>query len=65
VVEATGFKGTSVGDAQVSTKHANFIVNQGQASASDVLSLIKKIRTGIVRKTGIKLELELKIVGEV
>ncbi len=65
VVEATGFKGTSVGDAQVSTKHANFIVNQGQASASDVLSLIKKIRTGIVRKTGIRLELELKIVGEV
>ena len=65
VVEATGFKGTSVGDAQVSTKHANFIVNQGQASASDVLSLIKKIRTGIMRKTGIKLELELKIVGEV
>ena len=65
VVEATGFKGTAVGDAQVSMKHANFIVNQGQASASDVLSLIKKIRTGIVRKTGIKLELELKIVGEV
>ncbi|MEQ1679257.1 MAG: UDP-N-acetylmuramate dehydrogenase [Nitrospira sp.] len=65
VVEATGFKGTSVGDAQVSMKHANFIVNQGQASASDVLSLIKKIRTGIMRKMGIKLELELKIVGEV
>ena len=65
VVEATGFKGISVGDAQVSMKHANFIVNQGQASASDVLSLIKKIRTGIMRKMGIKLELELKIVGEV
>ncbi|TKB76981.1 MAG: UDP-N-acetylmuramate dehydrogenase [Nitrospira sp.] len=65
VVEATGFKGTSVGDAQVSMKHANFIVNQGQASASDVLSLIKKIRTGIMRKMGIKLELELKVVGEV
>ncbi|TKB69203.1 MAG: UDP-N-acetylmuramate dehydrogenase [Nitrospira sp.] len=65
VVEATGFKGTSVGDAQVSMKHANFIVNQGQACASDVLSLIKKIRTGIMRKMGIKLELELKIVGEV
>jgi UDP-N-acetylmuramate dehydrogenase len=65
VVEAAGFKGTSVGDAQVSMKHANFIVNQGQASASDVLSLIKKIRTGIVRKMGIKLELELKVVGEV
>lgn len=64
VVEAAGLKGTSVGDAQVSTKHANFIVNQGHASAADVLSLIKKVRTRIVRKMGIKLELELKVVGE-
>lgn len=64
VVEAAGLKGTSVGDAQVSTKHANFIVNHGHASASEVLSLIKKVRTRIARKTGIKLELELKVVGE-
>ena len=64
VVEAAGLKGTSVGDAQVSTKHANFIVNQGHASAADVLSLIKKVRARIARKMGIKLELELKIVGE-
>ena len=64
VVEAAGFKGTSVGDAQVSTKHANFIVNQVHASAADVLSLIKKVRARIARKMGIKLELELKIVGE-
>ena len=64
VVEAAGLKGTSVGDAQVSIKHANFIVNQGHASAADVLSLIKKMRARIARKMGIKLELELKIVGE-
>lgn len=64
VVEAAGLKGTSVGDAQVSTKHANFIVNQGHASAADVLSLIKKVRARIARKTGIKLELELKVVGD-
>jgi UDP-N-acetylmuramate dehydrogenase len=64
VVEAAGLKGTSVGDAQVSTQHANFIVNQGHASAADVLSLIKKVRARIARKMGIKLELELKIVGE-
>jgi UDP-N-acetylmuramate dehydrogenase len=64
LVEAAGLKGTSVGDAQVSTKHANFIVNQGHASAADVLSLIKKVRARIARKMGIKLELELKIVGE-
>jgi UDP-N-acetylmuramate dehydrogenase len=64
VVEAAGFKGVSVGDAQVSTKHANFVVNRGHASAADVLSLIKKVRARIAQKTGIKLELELKIVGE-
>ncbi len=64
VIETAGLKGTSVGDAQVSTKHANFIVNQGHASAADVLSLIKKVRARIAQKTGIKLELELKVVGE-
>jgi UDP-N-acetylmuramate dehydrogenase len=63
VVEAAGLKGASVGDACVSTKHANFIVNQGQASATDVLALIKKVRARVVRKTGLKLELELKLVG--
>jgi len=64
VVEAAGLKGTSVGDAQVSTKHANFIVNQGHASAADVLSLIKKVRARIARTMGVKLELELKVVGD-
>lgn len=64
VVEAAGLKGTSIGDAQVSTKHANFIVNHGHASAADVLSLIRKVRARIARKTGIRLELELKVVGE-
>jgi UDP-N-acetylmuramate dehydrogenase len=64
IVESAGLKGMAVGDAQVSIKHANFIVNQGHASAADVLSLIKKVRTRIARKTGIKLDLELKVVGE-
>lgn len=64
VVESAGLKGAAVGDACVSTKHANFIVNQGHASARDVLSLIRKVRAGVARKTGIKLELELKLVGE-
>ncbi len=64
VVEAAGLKGVSVGDACVSTKHANFIVNQGRASATDVLALIKKIRAQVARKTGVKLELELKLVGQ-
>ncbi|MHC9061618.1 UDP-N-acetylmuramate dehydrogenase [Nitrospira sp. CMX1] len=64
VVEAAGLKGVSVGDACVSTKHANFIVNQGRASAADVLALIKKVRAQVIRKTGVKLALELKLVGQ-
>ena len=64
VVESAGLKGAEVGDACVSTKHANFIVNQGHASAHDVLSLIRKVRARVARKTGIKLELELKVIGE-
>ncbi len=64
VVEAAGLKGIHVGDAEVSTKHANFIVNRGNASAKDVLALIRKVRGEVRRKTGVKLELELKLVGQ-
>lgn len=64
LVESAGLKGARVGDAQVSEKHANFIVNRGNASAKDVLALIKKVRGQVARKTGVKLELELKLVGQ-
>ena len=64
VVEAAGLKGARVGDAQVSEKHANFIVNQGKATAKDVLALIRKVRAQVARKTGVQLELELKLVGQ-
>jgi len=64
VVEAAGLKGAHVGDARVSDKHANFIVNQGNASAKDVLALIRRVRAQVARKTGVKLELELKLVGQ-
>lgn len=64
VVEAAGLKGVHVGDAEVSRKHANFIVNQGHATAKDVLALIRKVRAHVVRKTGVKLDLELKVVGQ-
>jgi UDP-N-acetylmuramate dehydrogenase len=63
VVEAAGLKGAQVGDARVSDRHANFIVNQGHATAKDVLALIKKVRAHVARKIGVKLELELKLVG--
>lgn len=65
LIEAAGFKGTRVGDAEVSTKHGNFIVNRGRACAADVIALIAKVRSAIRRRTGVRLDLELKIVGEV
>jgi len=64
LIEAVGLKGARVGDAEVSTKHANFMVNRGQASAADVLALIGKVRSAIRRREGVRLDLELKVVGE-
>lgn len=64
LIEAAGLKGARVGDAQVSEKHANFVVNLGQASAADVIALIKQVGRAVEKQTGITLELELKIVGQ-
>jgi UDP-N-acetylmuramate dehydrogenase len=64
LIEAAGLKGARVGDAQVSDKHANFVVNLGHAKAADVIALIKKVGRTVEERTGLTLELELKIVGE-
>ncbi len=64
LIEEAGLKGCRVGDAQVSTKHANFIVNLGQARSADVLQLIETIQREVSRQTGVMLELEWKVVGE-
>ncbi len=63
LIENAGFKGYRVGDAAMSTLHANFAVNVGCATARDVISLIDQVRTGVNVKTGIFLDLELSIVG--
>ena len=63
LIEAAGLKGAHVGDAQVSTKHANFIVNQGHAKASDAMALIRLVGKTVAEKFGVMLELEVKIVG--
>jgi len=63
LIEVAGLKGVRVGDAEVSMKHGNFIVNRGHACASDVMALIGKVRRAIRRRTGVRLALELKIVG--
>jgi UDP-N-acetylmuramate dehydrogenase len=64
LLEATGLKGLRIGDAEVSTKHGNFIVNRGHATAADVVDLIQEVRRVIKQKAGVRLDLELKIVGE-
>ncbi|MDR4459770.1 MAG: UDP-N-acetylmuramate dehydrogenase [Nitrospirales bacterium] len=64
LVEAAGLKGVRIGDAEVSTKHANFIVNRGTATADQVLALIRKVRQTVARKFGVRLQLEWKVIGE-
>jgi len=63
LIEAAGLKGERIGGAQISTTHANFIVNTGGARASDVISLIAKARALVRFRTGIELEPEVKILG--
>ena len=63
LIEHAGFKGCRVGDAAISTVHANFAVNVGCAMARDVIALVDQVRTGVKEKTGTLLDLELTIVG--
>jgi UDP-N-acetylenolpyruvoylglucosamine reductase len=64
LIEMSGLKGRKVGGAQVSEKHANFIVNLGSATAADIESLISEVRTVVQQKTGIALHPEVRIVGD-
>ena len=64
LIEEVGLKGSRVGDAQVSEKHANFIVNRGNAKARDILSLIEKVREKVFQEKGVALEMEIQVVGE-
>jgi UDP-N-acetylmuramate dehydrogenase len=64
LIDAAGLKGTSIGGAEISPLHANFFINRGNASASDVYALIKKAQRVVADKYGIELELEIELVGE-
>ena len=64
LIEAAGLKGMRIGDAQVSEKHGNFIINRGQATAGEVLNLIDLIQKRVFETTGYALETEVKIIGE-
>lgn len=64
LIDELGLKGTRIGGAAVSTVHGNFIVNEGEATAADVLALIDLIRRTAREARGIELETEVEIVGE-
>ena len=64
LIEAAGLKGYRVGDAQVSEKHANFIVNLGHARAQELEQVIHYVQATVQRVHGVKLETEVQIVGE-
>jgi UDP-N-acetylmuramate dehydrogenase len=64
LIEAVGLKGTQVGGAQISSVHANFFVNLGSASATDVKALIDLAREQVRQRFGVGLELEIELVGE-
>ncbi|MFQ5427474.1 MAG: UDP-N-acetylmuramate dehydrogenase [Thermodesulfobacteriota bacterium] len=64
LIEEAGFKGRTEGKAVVSKIHANYIVNNGGAKASDVLSLMAIVRDGVYSRSGVLLEPEIKVVGE-
>jgi len=64
LIEEMDMKGFSVGGARVSDVHGNFIVNDGKATAIDVLSVINEIKQKALNSRGIKLETEVQIIGE-
>lgn len=64
LIEAAGLKGRQVGDAEISTVHANFFVNHGKATAAEIGSLIFLARQAVAEKFGVQLELEVELLGD-
>ncbi len=64
IIENLGLKGLSVGDAQVSNVHSNYIINKNNASPENILSLINMVKDKVLIDTGIKLENEIRIIDE-
>ena len=64
LIDEAGLKGYHIGDAEVSTKHAGFIINKGNATAKDILKLIEYVKKTVEEKFNKKIELEIEIMGE-
>jgi UDP-N-acetylmuramate dehydrogenase len=63
LIDKAGLKGKRVGDAEISTHHANFFINHGNASASDITELIRLAKNAVLKEFDIELELEIKTIG--
>jgi UDP-N-acetylenolpyruvoylglucosamine reductase len=64
LIDVSGLKGERVGDAEVSTTHANFIVNRGNATATEVIELVRRVRARVEQAQGVKLEPEVLLYGK-
>ena len=64
LIKEAGCENFREGDAEISQKHCNFFVNNGKANSTDIEKLIKKVKKAVHAKTGVNLELEIKIIGE-
>ena len=62
LIDQCGLRGLTVGGAQVSEKHAGFVINRGGATCADVLSLVEQVRERVLRQTGVELEMEVRVV---
>ncbi len=63
LIEQAGLKGFSVGDAQVSEKHAGFVINKGNATCEQVLELVRQVKNKVFENSGVMLEEEIKVTG--
>ena len=64
LIDQCGLKGYSVGEAQVSMKHAGFLVNNNGTSSRDYLTLMQKVQQIVLERAGVQLEPEVKVIGE-
>ena len=64
LIKESGCDKFYVGDATISEKHCNFFINNGKAKSSDIEALINKVKKEVYIKTGVNLELEIKIIGD-
>ncbi|MGC9205904.1 UDP-N-acetylmuramate dehydrogenase [Acidithiobacillus sp.] len=64
LIEAAGLKGKARGQAEVSSQHANFIINRGDAQAADIEALVEDVQTQVQQQFGIRLQAEMRILGE-